>query len=90
MPSKAFVIYAQNVWQFCYDQHRENPFVYPLALYTAAHAVTQAGKLCEERLRALVIKSSTLTHTHTQKGLNMRVLQHKVLENTLGRIWYME
>lgn len=52
---------------------------------TPAHALTQAGKLCEERLRALVIKTSTLTHT--QQGLNMRVQQHKVLENTLGSIW---
>lgn len=56
-------------------------------LSTPAHALTQAGKLCEERLRALVIKTSMLTHTHTLKGLNMRVQQHKVLENTLGTIY---
>lgn len=89
MPSKAFVIYAQNVWQFCFNQHSENPFRF--ATTTPLHGLTQAGKLCEERLRALVINPPYPQHTHTHthpvaasKGLNKRV-QHKVLENTLYR-----
>lgn len=70
MPSKAFVIYAQNVWQFCFNQHSENPFRF--APTTPLHGLAQAGKLCEERLRALVIAlvptPNTPTHPVSRKG----------------------